>query len=112
MNSVQHMNSSPIVRTFAALGDGTRMTMVEALAARPRSVSELSGTAAMTLAGAMKHLKVLETAGVVTRQKQGRTVTYTLSPTAFSQIVKWADRQGRFWEQSLRRLGQMVANEP
>lgn len=105
------MHSFPVARTFAALGDQARLTMVEYLAAKPRSVSELSGVAEMTLAGAMKHLKVLETAGVVTRRKHGRIVTYTLAPAAFSQIAKWADQQGRFWEQSLKRLSRLVANE-
>ena len=96
--------------THAALGDEVRLTMVEHLSAQPRSVSELSGFVKMTLAGAMKHLKVLEMAGVVTRRKHGRTVTYTLAPAAFSQIAKWAELQGRFWEQSLKRLSKLVAN--
>ena len=105
------MTSTAIAHTFAALGDPARLAMVESLAARPRSVSELSAVAEMTLAGAMKHLKVLESAGVVTRRKQGRTVTYKLTPTAFSQIRRWAEQQGRFWQQSLARLAKMVADE-
>ena len=105
------MNASHIAVTFAALGDKTRLSMVEDIAARPRSVTEIAAGASLTLAGAMKHLRQLEGAGLVRRKKAGRTVTYSLAPGAFTPILKWADRQTRFWEQSLRRLAKVIADD-
>lgn len=97
-----------IAHTFCALGDAIRLRMVESLVKRSLSTSQLSDNSNMTIAGALKHLKVLERAGIVCKRKDGRTVTYSLSKGAFESIVKWTDKQRRFWDQSLNRLHRVI----
>src|SRR5207249_4218862 len=66
--------------TFHALADPTRRAMLANLARGERSIGELAEPFAMSFAGAAKHVKVLEEAGLVARRKVGRMQMCSLSP--------------------------------
>ena len=92
-------------RTFAALGDPTRRAILARLErADGASVSELARPFAIKLPAVMKHLDVLDDAGLITRSKAGRTVTVRLSSGPMREAMNWLRRYERFWSASLDRL--------
>jgi DNA-binding transcriptional ArsR family regulator len=92
-------------RTFAALVDSTRRAILARLEREDAlSVSELARPFAIKLPAVMKHLDVLENAGLIHRTKQGRTVTVRLVPQSMSEAMDWLRRHERFWSASLDRL--------
>jgi DNA-binding transcriptional ArsR family regulator len=92
-------------RTFAALTDGTRRAILAHLEREESaSVSELARPFAIKLPAVMKHLDVLEDAGLITRTKAGRVVTVRLEPVPMREALEWLRRYERFWSQSLDRL--------
>lgn len=98
-----------IDRTFAALADPTRRAVLLRLADEPGlSVSELARPFSLKLPGMMKHLDVLSDAELITRVKNGRTVSVTLSVEPMREAMAWLNRYERFWTVSLDRLVALV----
>jgi DNA-binding transcriptional ArsR family regulator len=92
-------------RTFAALVDPTRRTILARLEREDgASVSALAQPFAIKLPAVMKHLDVLDDAGLITRSKVGRTVTVQLRPEPMREAMDWLRRYERFWLKSLDRL--------
>ena len=92
-------------RTFAALVDPTRRAILARLEREESaSVSELARPFAIKLPAVMKHLDVLDEAGLITRSKIGRIVTVRLSPEPIREAMDWLRRYERFWSASLDRL--------
>lgn len=92
-------------RTFAALGDPTRRAILGALARRvSASVSELAEPFAIKLPAVMKHLGVLDEAGLITRSKSGRVVTVRLRPGSMRDAMAWLRRHEVLWSASLDKL--------
>jgi DNA-binding transcriptional ArsR family regulator len=92
-------------RTFAALVDPTRRAILARLEREDgASVSDLARPFAIKLPAVMKHLDVLDNAGLITRSKVGRTVTVRLSPEPMREAMDWLRRYERFWSGSLDRL--------
>ncbi|MBR0681735.1 helix-turn-helix transcriptional regulator [Roseomonas eburnea] len=92
-------------RVFGALADPTRRALIERLAAEDGlSVSELAKPFAMSLPAVMKHLDVLEGAGLIARHKSGRTVSCRLVAEPMEDAMGWLARYARFWSESLDRL--------
>ncbi|MEM7700992.1 MAG: metalloregulator ArsR/SmtB family transcription factor [Pseudomonadota bacterium] len=89
---------------FRALGDPIRMAMVERLAKGPASVGVLAEPHDISLAGASKHIGVLETAGLVVREKRGRERVCTLQPDALEAARVWVERYSQFWNERLDAL--------
>ena len=97
--------SRQLDRTFAALVDETRRSILARLEqADGASVSELAQPFAIKLPAVMKHLDVLEDAGLITRSKAGRVVTVRLRPEPMRAAMDWLRRYERFWSKSLSRL--------
>ncbi|WP_131105451.1 ArsR/SmtB family transcription factor [Ornithinimicrobium sufpigmenti] len=92
------------VHVFAALGEPNRARMVDRLAATDATVSQLARHTSISLPAALKHLGVLEEAGLVRRVKQGRTVTVSLRPEALAETEAWLHRTRTFWTVQLGRL--------
>jgi DNA-binding transcriptional ArsR family regulator len=88
--------STSVDRTFAALADPTRRTVLERLGAGSATISELAEPFGMSLTGMKKHIRLLEEAELVTTQKIGRVRTCTLVPYAFEGISTWLARLDRF----------------
>jgi DNA-binding transcriptional ArsR family regulator len=93
--------SSRLDAVFGALSDPTRRAMLRDLAARPRSIGELAAPFAISLAGASKHIQVLERAGLVQREVQGRVHTCRLDARPLHAGAEWIRHYERFWNQKL-----------
>ena len=92
-------------RTFAALVDPTRRAILAQLERKDgATVSELAEPFTIKLPAVMKHLDVLDDAGLVTRSKSGRTVTVRLRPQPMREAMEWLRRYEHFWSESLDRL--------
>jgi DNA-binding transcriptional ArsR family regulator len=99
----------PVV--FGALADPTRLAVVERLVSGPASVSELGEPFDMAGPSFLKHLKVLEDAGVVTSTKAGRVRTVMLAPEALGQVETWLKQHRRGWERRLDDLGTFLKED-
>lgn len=93
---------------FHALADRTRRAMVRSLAQRERTVGELAAPFAMSLAAASKHIKVLERAGLVRRQVEGRTHVCRLNPRPLRDGMDWMSRSEQFWSERLAALADVL----
>ena len=97
--------SERLDRTFAALVDPTRRAILARLEREDgASISALARPFAIKLPAVMKHLDVLDDAGLITRSKIGRTVTVRLRPEPIREAMDWLHRYERFWSQSVDRL--------
>ncbi|HWK15355.1 MAG TPA: metalloregulator ArsR/SmtB family transcription factor [Rhizobiaceae bacterium] len=96
---------------FRALSDSTRRAMVARLAEGERSVGDLALPFAMSLAGASKHVKVLEEAGLVRRSVRGRTHICRLEAQRLAEADEWLRRYERFWTKSLDTLEALLKAE-
>jgi DNA-binding transcriptional ArsR family regulator len=94
--------------TFAALADPTRRAIVARLAAGDTSVGQLARPFAMSLPAVSKHLTVLEHAGLVRRDRQGRLRRCSLVARPMRDAAEWIERYRRFWEAELDRLAQYL----
>lgn len=90
--------------TFHALADPTRRGMLATLAQGEKSIGELAQPYAMTLAGASKHVQVLERAGLVTRRRDGRTHRCALNPAPLAEANQWLQQWATFWNTRLDGL--------
>jgi len=95
-------------RTFQALADKSRRSMVERLTVGPASVSELAEPLAMSLAAVAQHVQVLEACGVVTTEKVGRRRMCRIEPAAMTAAEQWITDRRRGWEGRLDRLGDLL----
>ncbi|MFO1323973.1 MAG: metalloregulator ArsR/SmtB family transcription factor [Burkholderiales bacterium] len=90
---------------FGALADPTRRAVLARLERGERTVGDLARPFAMSLTGFLKHLHILEDAGLIARQKEGRVVSCRLAPGALNEARAWLDRHEAFWNARLDRLG-------
>ena len=106
------VNYSPqLDRSFHALGDPNRRAMLARLAEGPASVSELARPFAMSMAGVLQHLKVLEGCGLVRTEKAGRVRTCRLEEAALTEVERWIVDRRRTWERRLDRLGELLEED-
>lgn len=90
---------------FAVLADPTRRAILARLEAEETvTVGELARPFAIKLPAVMKHLDVLDGAGLIVRSKHGRVVEVRLSPEPLRAAAAWLERYARFWSPSLDRL--------
>jgi DNA-binding transcriptional ArsR family regulator len=90
--------------TFRALADPTRRGMLANLALGDKSIGELAEPFAMSFAGASKHVKVLEGAGLIARRKHGRTHVISLEARPLEEAERWLRQWEKFWSVRLDRL--------
>ncbi|MFO7178660.1 MAG: metalloregulator ArsR/SmtB family transcription factor [Pseudomonadota bacterium] len=107
---VEH-HSASLDAVFHALSDPTRRAMIQRLGQRERTVSELCEPFSMSLAGASKHLKVLEEAGLVRRRIVGRTHYCSLRATRLAEAHRWLARYERYWNERLDALEALLEAE-
>ena len=97
--------------TFRALADPTRRGMLASLALGEKSIGELAEPFAMSFAGASKHVKVLEEAGLLSRRKAGRTHVISLNAEPLAEAERWLRQWESFWDLRLDRLQALVESE-
>jgi len=95
-------------RVFSALADPTRRGVLETLAGGSCAVSELAAPSGMSLPGFMKHLHVLEEAGLIAREKEGRVVSCELSAAPMKTASAWMSRYEKFWSEKLDSLARYL----
>ncbi|MDH4982478.1 metalloregulator ArsR/SmtB family transcription factor [Hyphomicrobium sp. D-2] len=91
-------------QTFSALADPTRRAIVARLAEGEASVGQLARPFAMALPSLMKHIRVLETGGLVETEKRGRVRTCRLKPAGMQSVETWLAEQRAIWGARLDRL--------
>ena len=96
--------SADVDRVFQALSDATRRHMLAALCRKDATISELARPFDMSLAGAAKHVKVLELAGLVRVQKSGRSHLCRINQEAFGTAAEVLAYYEHFWNQRLDAL--------
>jgi len=94
--------------TFHALADPTRRGMLASLALGEKSIGELGEPFAMSFAGAAKHVKVLESAGLIARRKAGRKQICSLNAGPLAEAEQWLRQWEQFWTVRLDRLQALV----
>jgi DNA-binding transcriptional ArsR family regulator len=93
---------------FAALSDRTRRRVLASLEEGSRPVTELASAHAMSLPGFMKHLRVLEDAGLLERTKEGRVVRCRLQPEPMKEAASWIAQYEKFWTDKLDSLARYL----
>lgn len=94
--------------TFAALADPTRRAILARLASSEASVNELAEPFAMTQPAISKHLKVLERAGLISRDREAQRRPSRLEAKPLAEATKWLERYREFWETSFVRLDDLL----
>ncbi len=89
---------------FHALSDPTRRSILTRLAEGPARVTDLSEPTGLALPTVMRHLSVLEDAGLIATTKDGRIRTCAIVPEALQPVRTWLDEQRALWESRLDRL--------
>ena len=97
--------------TFRALSDPTRRGMLANLALGEKSIGELAEPFAMTFAGASKHVKVLEEAGLIARRKIGRTHLIKIEAKPLEEAERWLRQWEKFWTANLDRLEALIERD-
>lgn len=111
LNHMVELQTPHLDAVFHALSDPTRRAMLHRLTDGQRSVSELATPFNMSLAGASKHIKVLEGAGLVRRHVQGRTHMCQLEAARLAEAQEWLRTYERFWTSRLDDLEEILREE-
>ncbi|HXR59363.1 MAG TPA: metalloregulator ArsR/SmtB family transcription factor [Burkholderiales bacterium] len=93
---------------FSALADPTRRAVLGELDGGSLAVTELAAAHDMSLPGFMKHLKVLENAGLIARSKEGRVVSCVLSAKPMKKASDWLAHYEKFWNEKLDSLARFL----
>lgn len=104
-------DSRQLSNVFHALSDVTRRGMLASLSFGEKTVSDLARPFAMSLAGASKHVKVLEDAGLIRREVRGRTHWCHLDPGPLASADEWLRHYERFWSGRIDALSLLLCNE-
>lgn len=108
LNHMVKYSDRALDHTFQALADPTRRGLLARLEVEALSISDLARPLPMTLPAVMKHLDVLSDAGLIHREKVGRTVTCRLAADPMREAMEWLAKYQRFWTDNLDRLAALV----
>lgn len=110
-NQMVKRDSPQLDTVFRALADVTRRGMLANLASGEKSVGELAEPFSMSFAGASKHVKVLEGAGLIRRQVRGRTHICRLEAGPLAEAEQWLRDYERFWTGRLDALERLLRED-
>jgi len=96
---------------FGALADPTRRAVLASLRDGEQSIGTLAAPFDMSLPGFMKHLAILEHAGLIERHKTGRVVSCRLTGAALKEASDWLERYEDFWTARLDRLEALLTRK-
>lgn len=102
---------APLDAAFHALADPTRRAILSRLARGPAPVKELAQPFDMGLPAFLKHLKVLETDGLIRSQKQGRVRTCRVNAERLALAEAWLSEQRAIWQGRTDRLADYVETQ-
>jgi DNA-binding transcriptional ArsR family regulator len=98
----------PLSQKLQALSDPTRRAILAKLKTGEATVNELAEPFTMTLPAISKHIKVLETAGLITRSRNAQQRPCKLSTNGLKEVDDWMNTYRQMWEQRLDRLGAYI----
>ena len=105
------MTESQLDATFAALADPTRRAIIARLAEGPAPVGELAAPFEISLPAVSRHLKVLEGAGLISREKDAQWRRCHLQPQGLAGAADWIESTRRFWEERLDNLAHFLRRQ-
>ena len=109
LKELTHEHQQPI---FAALADPMRRSLVANLAERsPKTATQLAQEYPITRQGILKHLTILEAAGMVAVHQAGREKRYTLTPEPLGELEQWINEISAKWDERLLRLKTWLEQE-
>jgi DNA-binding transcriptional ArsR family regulator len=100
---------APADNVFDALADPTRRRIVERLGRGPATAGEIAERLPISRQAVVKHLSLLENAGLVRGERDGRRVVFRLTPGAFADAAGWMHDVGAQWDRRLERLARRTA---
>ncbi|MEQ1492801.1 MAG: metalloregulator ArsR/SmtB family transcription factor [Terricaulis sp.] len=101
--------SDPLSETLAALADPTRRAILERLARGEATVNELAEPFEISLPAVSRHLKVLESAGLISRGRDAQWRPCRLEPKALKSVDVWLEKYRRFWTGSFDKMDGYIA---
>jgi DNA-binding transcriptional ArsR family regulator len=110
-NHMVAQQSGALDGVFHALADPTRRAMLRSLATGERNIGELAAPFRMSLAAVSKHVKVLESAGLLRRKVQGRSHICRIEPSPLAAADRWLRYYERFWNKRLDALEALLKAE-
>ena len=99
-------------RTYAALADPTRRALLTALRRGEARISDLAEPLPMTFAGVSRQVKVLEAAGLISREVRGREHWLSIRPEGLTAAQQWIAEQTAFWSARADALAQRLRRRP
>src|SRR6185503_14065839 len=108
LNRMVKYDDADLDAVFSALADPTRRAVLGELDGGSLAVSELAAAHDMSLPGFMKHLRVLEGAGLIARSKEGRVVSCMLSAKPMQKAADWLAHYEKFWNEKLDSLARYL----
>jgi DNA-binding transcriptional ArsR family regulator len=102
------VSPSTLDRTFFALSDRTRRSILKRLAGGPATIGELAAPFGLTLNGVKKHVGILEEVNLVITTKVGRSRACQLGPAELQDVTRWIDSYRRALERRLESFGAYV----
>jgi DNA-binding transcriptional ArsR family regulator len=106
------LSQEPLSRVFAALADPTRRDIVARLAAGDATVNELAAPYDVSVQAVSKHLRVLESARLVSRSRQAQRRPVHLETKVLDLMTAWIDRYRREAEERYQRLDELLRSMP
>jgi DNA-binding transcriptional ArsR family regulator len=104
--SAKRRSHAPV---FSALGDETRLSLVAKLSnGQPHSISHLTEGSKLTRQAITKHLRVLESVGIVHAVRTGRESRFVLNPEPIEEVKEYLDLVSEQWDRALARLKSFV----
>ncbi|VXB56836.1 Transcriptional regulator, ArsR family [Citricoccus sp. K5] len=110
--SWRQLGDDEVDRIFQALADATRRDIMSRTLTEPLSVSVLAEDYEMSFAAVQKHVSVLESAGLVKKNKKGRERLVSGDPDTVRKAQQLLDRYEQLWRQRIGRLDSLLAHEP
>jgi DNA-binding transcriptional ArsR family regulator len=107
----QHPGSDRLDSVFHALSDATRRSILRRIATQSRTVGEIADPFSMSLAAVSKHLKVLERADLIVRERQGSFQRVTINPASMQEAHRWLGYYEQFWGERLDVLADVFATK-
>jgi DNA-binding transcriptional ArsR family regulator len=98
------VTATQLNRTFSALADPTRRAILERLSSGDATLSELAESFPVSIQAVAKHLKVLEDAGLITREQVAQLRPAHLEGTALKEAAEWIEGYRSFWESGFERM--------
>lgn len=105
------MPADALSATFSALSDPTRRAILARLAEGAATVNELAEPFAISLPAVSRHLKVLERARLITRERQAQWRRCRLAPQPLKEAAEWVERYRAFWDARFDALDKLLARE-